>query len=698
MRSARIGVIAIAIVAAAAAVLAAGCGDNVPGNISVIVANDAPWAEALDDFVALTPATGLAVQLVDRVEPPADDVAGFQVAVIDDASIPLEGFRLDAIAGTERSFAVHAHDVLGAQYGVADALEQLGLRFRHPFDTLVPGAPALESDTSADLGIVHQPQVRVRGLQLHTLHPIESYFAVTVPSPGATDDFHRIVDWLVKNRGNYLQWTPLDNIYDPTQYAAWQPFVRELIDYAHARGIRVGINVELFGASNLQQSFDLIDDASAPVAPQIAARVALLTHDLPFDVYDISFGEFSGEDPQSFIDALNAATAEIHALAPAAEVHAVIHVGGNLLVTYMGQTMIYYFLVAFADPSIIADVHTVMYFDLFEPTDGAYQMSDFSPHREYLRQHMCAGQRASYFPEDAYWITFDDAVPLFLPLYVRSRWYDLEQLALAAPPPCAPLDEHLVFSSGWEWDYWLHDTTSLRNSYELPASPLESIARQLTPDLGHDVAQIVADLANAQHDALIGQSLDAYMAGRDALDDAGVAIGDISQPSRTSFDDLVSTTAEERGAFASTTLAQISAHAAALDALLARFDALAVPASRWAGEIRDGLVVDGARAHFVAASYRAVLDHLAGDEASVVDDVAATNAALATAQAAVQRRDGDLHDTHGSRLIARAPNDTIYPYGYLYMADTLCYWNRELDQLSAVLDNTNAAARSCDLL
>lgn len=672
----------------------AACGDNLP---RATITADATWADALADYVSLT-GEGLRFEQVAAVSPPtADaDAPSYQIAIVDDAAIPLEGYRVDPVAGLHRSYVVHAHDVLGAQYGLSDALEQLGFRFRHPLDIYAP--PALEPPPAGAFGVAHQPQVRVRGLQLHTLHPIEPYFALWDPTADPSD-YHHIIDWVVKNRGNFIQWAPLNNIYDANQRAAWQTYTAQIIAYAHMRGIRVGVNIELFSLSNLQEAFNLIDNDMLPIPPQIAAREPLIVDGLPFDVYDISFGEFSDADPQTFIDAVNEATAEFHQLAPSAEVHGVIHVGGNLLVTYMGQTMIYYFLLQYADPSIVADVHTVMYFDLFESADGAYQMTDFSPHRQFLIDHMCAGERASYFPEDAYWVTFDDSVPMFLPLYVRSRWYDLQQLAAAAPPPCVPLDEHLMFSSGWEWGYWLNDTTSLRSAYELPASSYDAIAEQLAPDAGSDLAQIISDVADAQHDALIGQSLAGYLAGRDAVEDGGAAGDDISQPTRTSFADLAAAGSDAVAEFVQTVQAPLAAHAAAMDQLVARLEAVAIPDSRWGRELRDGVLVDRDRAKFVAATYQAALDHLAGDAAAATADVAAANAALADGQAVVHARDADLHDTaaHGNRLISRSNNDTIYPYGYLYFADSLCYWNREMDELTAMIGSSTAMVRSCDL-
>ena len=530
----------------------------------------------------------------------------------------------------------------------------------------------------------------MRGLQVHTLHPIESYFAFWEPSAGSTNDAHRIINWVIENRGNYLQWVALNNIYDPVQYAAWQPFTRELIDYAHARGIRVGLSFELFGQSNLQLAFDLSDDqtGTVPLANQIAARLPLVTQDLPFDVFSLSFGEFFDADPQEFIDATNEVQRQLASLAPAAEMHAVVHVGATQRVIYMGRDLLYYFLVQYCDPAIVPDIHTVMYFDLYESADGAYQHTDFSEHRQYLLDRMCAQQPAAYFPEDAYWVAFDDSVPQALPIYIRTRWLDLANLAQEG---CGPLDEHLVFSSGWEWGYWLHDVASLRNSYELTAAPQDVIAQQLAPDLGVDAAAILDQIGNDQHAALIDNSLAAYIAGRDVAIDAGRAIDTISQPDRITFDDLVAS--GDVDDFAANVLVPLGTYADALDLRQQYLDQLALPDSRWTSELRDGLAIDRLRARFVIAAYSAVSDHIRGVDPTA--DFARATDLLAQAQPVVAGRHADLHDTHGRRLLDKGVNQTYYQYGFLHWADTLCYWQRELDQVATILGNATMAPPSC---
>lgn len=683
MRAAVLPAVLLAVLAASLPVVA-GCGDNLHGSITVVT--DPRWEPALRELVTLTPFSDLA--LVTAL--PASPAEGFQVVVTDDPTIPAEGYQLDApVTGAAGEvLAVHAHDVLGAQYGVAAALEGLGFRFRHPFDPLVPTLPKLGVIDTA----VHSPAVRVRGFQLHTLHPIEGYFAFWEAGDDATDA-HRIIDWVVKNRGNYLQWVALDNIMDPAQHAAWQAATRELVDYAHLRGIRVGLGLQLFGQSNLQSAFDLSDDktGTVPIHDEIAARLPLVTRDLPFDVYAISFGEFFNAEPQRFIDSVNEVQRQLATIAPAAEMHALVHVGAEQRIEYMGESLIYYFLVKFADAAIIPDVHTVMFYNLFEPTGGAYQHTDFSEHRAYLQQRMCAGSKGSYMPETAYWVAFDNSVPQFFPLYVQSRLRDLTELQ-RPEGPCGKLDEHLLFSSGWEWGYWLNDVTSLRGTYELPTSSLDAISAELAPDLGARAAELVDLLANAQHQRVMLDQLTGYLVGRDSVIDAGRTLHIISQPDRVTFDQLAAGTGR---ASVDAMLPTLRAYIDEVAPLVAELDALDLPLSRWTSELRDGFHVDLLRARFVLATYEATLAHLDGDAPTATARYREAAELVASAHSVVRSRHADLHDDHGRRLVDKTANQTFYQFGYLYFAESLCYWERELVQVGGVLGSTSQIPPSC---
>jgi hypothetical protein len=565
----------------------------------------------------------------------------------------------------------------------------MGFRFRHPLDPLVPQVPQLGTVDQA----MHAPQIRVRGFQLHTLHPIEGYFAFWEPSGRSTNDAHRIIDWVVKNRGNFLQWVALDDIItDPMRHAAWKSFTAELIAYAHLRGIRVGINIQLFGQANLQQAFDLSDDTTGtvPIADEIAARLPLITDGVTFDVYDLSFGEFFNADPAAFISAVNEVQAQLAVKAPSSEMHAVVHVGAEQIVSYMGEDLLYYFLVKYAHPAIIPDVHTVMFYNLFEPAHGAYQHTDFSEHLEFIRERACAGKPVGYFPETAYWVAFDNSVPQYFPLYVHNRWLDLARLR--AEGQCGKIDNHLLFSSGWEWGFWLHDVTALRASYELPTEPRDLVAAEFGTDLGAATESVV-QLMTVQRQYLMDRELVQYLAGRDAAIDAGRTLDIVSQPDRITFEDLMA--GSDPAAFETTVMVPLREYADAIDSLDATVRGLDLKESRWSAELRDGFTIDALRARFVLETYGATLAHLAGDAAGASAHVATGAALLAEARAVVKRRHADLHDDHDRLLVDSTTNRTFYQYGYLYNADTLCFWDRELTQVETLLGSATKAPKGC---
>lgn len=658
-----------------ALLFAAACGTSSRPPIEIRV--PAELRQPIEEFAALLPWEPVRV-----VETELAKGDGLRVEIVRDLTCR-ECYRLERVGET---FVVHAAagDVLGAQYGLAALLEAAGFRFFHPFRSRAPERLAIPADAPG-FGVELAPEVARRGLHLHTLHPIEAYYAFWSPSAAHLADARRVVDWIVKNRGNYVQWVALDDIVrEPAALAPWREHTRAIVDAAHARGVGVGAGVQLFGASNLQQGFDLVDSepATADVRAEAEARFPILLDGIAWDVIHLSFGEFFGADPSVFVAGVDAAYAVLQEQAPGTEMVASIHVGDtpDLRVEYMGESILYYFLVKYANPAIVPWVHTVMYYNLFEDAGGAYHHEDFGEHRAFMEERLAAGEPVGYYPESAYWIAFDNSVPTYLPLYVRSRWLDLAMLPA--------LEDHVVFTTGWEWGYWQGDYASLRAGFRRPASWEELFVEMYAPWDGA-VAQAIVALTEAEHEALIVRRLAPFLAGRDVYIDLGDEIGIVSQPDRPSFAEVAALPAAERAAFAGAVLVPFAELAAAAGDARAAFTG----DDPWMAELADGAEVTAARARYVRALYAAVVAHAdGGDPAPLLADA---DAALAAGRAAVQRRHAAMHHPEPLLLTGGDANATIYPFGYLKQADELCYWERERAQARELILGEDTPAAAC---
>ena len=596
-----------------------------------------------------------------------------------------ECYRIDRDG---QHFTVSGGVPLGVQYGIAHLLELHGYRFHHPWKTYLP--PKYVEVDGSQLGRDFAPEVdEKRGLHLHTLHPTEAMHDFWVPSAKNLEGARRTIDFVVKNRGNLVSWYALDDITagGPT-LEAWRAHTQRILAYAKSRGVSTSVTLQLFGKSNLQQSFDLIDDDTVldPV-PELERRLHLLLDDAPFDFVSLSFGEFFRADPAKFVQMVDATYAALQRVRPRIGVTAVVHVGNSdtLRVEFQGTRQLYYFLVRYVNPAIVPWVHTVFYYNLYDDAGGAYQHDDFAEHRAFLEQKLKRQEPAGYYPESAYWVSWDNSVPTYLPVYVKSRHLDLSRLKLAGR-----LRQHLLFSSGWEWGYWQTDVAGLRMAFTLPESWEAPLREQFAPfgPQGAALVEVVKKLGDLQYDALVSRRLGPFLAGRDELLETGKSRGILSQPDRRSFAELLAMSAGERQAFVGNVLEPFGDFSRQLTALEAELEGLQLPAENpYFAEVRDGVGVTAARARFVHLTYRAVVARAAGlpFDALVTD----AEAELARAELIVSRRRKRLWDPDPLEILRNHDTPTVYDYGYLREADTLCFWKRERAQLrNTVLGET----------
>jgi hypothetical protein len=589
--------------------------------------------------------------------------------------------RVDAGGATKVIvYAPGADDLVSGAYAL---LEELGARFFHPKQELVPsfGAPRIPQA----LDVARAPAMRRRGLQPHTLHPIEYFATFMQPSAENLADAKRFVDWLVKTGQNYVQWPLLSTV----DWASWKPHAQAILDYAHARGVRVGAVPQVWGGSALQNNYVLVTDATKADA-QMAAKLDQLM-ELPWDVVELALGEFTSTDPQSVIDWLDYATQYLVAKTPAVEVDVQNHVGNYpaLWVQYQGQTVYYYHLPQFCDPRLGQSVHTLSLFDVYRPW-ATYAHPNFWLQHDYIGQEIPT-RRVTYFPESAYWISADDDVPLFLPEHLYARWLDIHgltaELAAAGLPP---LDGHVTFTSGHEWGYWMTDYLVARMLWS-PADPLDAFVGHVADAYGNcagDVAGALSAFIDLQTQYLFDQRLLAYVQGENTTVDLGYLAGLETHPRRVEFEELVAMSAADRAAFEANVIAGLEAFAAAAqpieDTLSARCRGSDATLAPWCGELWDGVAVVRLRAQHAALLYRAVLLYAGGGDGSAM--LASAAATTDAAAAVIARREaGYRFDL--DRVTGAYQNPTVYAYGYLRQAHTQCYWRRREEQVSFLLAN-----------
>jgi len=563
-------------------------------------------------------------------------------------------------------------DGLGDTYAVYGLLERLGFGFFHPEDTYVPERLTLPET----LDEAHNPGYRWRGTSVHTMHPVEYMDSLLVPSERHLQEVERYVDWLVANRQNYFQWV----LQDTVPLEEWIPHAARIIGLAHARGLRVGIDTPLEFIQ--QNAFALAPDPSAPFQPQIEENLARILLRAPFDVINVELGaaEAIPVDDVRTLEMLNF-TAEHLDTVYGVELIAKVHCTSDQTAPNFGNIN-FNFLPGIADPRVGVMPHTVQFYDLYR-TAPTYGQENFHGIRAFLLEEI--GERTVlYYPESAYWVSFDVDIPLFLPHYVFSRWNDLNRLAASG------MDGQVLFSSGLEWGYWLNEWTALAAAWE-PETPWQELLGRFARIFGQaadPMHRLLADLVEEQGRDLLEGGLIAYLIGWDSADDFGELLAGINfQPRRVLFPEILAMNAEELAAFQASDLARLGVLEETYDAFTQRVEALEplVPerARRWYREVKRGIQVTSLRVQHVRRlnegtvlrrKHRLGLDPEGEDRAMAVFREAID--VRRAAEGIVGEQEPDYR-WPVERIARPRENPTSYEYGYLYTASDGYYWRRE---------------------
>ncbi len=597
-----------------------------------------------------------------------------------------DGYALERTeqAGKTR-IIVYARDAKNLVYGGYALLEALGARFFHPKETFLPklGGPRIPKS----LKVKRKPAFATRGLQIHTLHPIEWFEPLLLPGDANLAEAKRLIDWLARTGQNAIQFYILGTI-PPAQ---WQPHVAKVLDYAHARGVKLGVKTQLWAGASLQNAHALVS-SKVGWQTQMETKLDELMV-VPFDHIGLAMGEFFASDPESVVTWLDHATAYMATKYPKAKLDVTNHVGNypNLYFDFRGEKKVFFYHVPkFADPRLTNSVHTVFLFDLYRPYGGYGHDDGFAMHRNFLFEQL-PKRTIQYIPESAYWATADIDVPAFLPEYINARYIDIHNLTEDVAKKGLPaIDGHILFSSGHEWNYWLTDYLTAQMMWA-PEQPLDAFLGHYTSVYGScapDVGRAFKGFLDLQTKYLFDRRLIAYISGEDAHDDFGYKSNIVTTPKRVQFEELLTMDAAKRTAFERDTVAaleemasQITPHVAAV---AARCRGSKPELKSFCDELRDGMSIVELRARHAAVLYRAVLAKIAGQDAAPW----LVKAKGYTGNAAKVIAEREKHYRFPKEKLADSyKNATIYPFGYLHQASTQCYWHRREEQVAYILEN-----------
>lgn len=592
--------------------------------------------------------------------------------------------------------------VIGNSYVAYAALEQIGYGFLHPLAPTIPTKLTAPMDFSRS----EKPFLPVRGIHLHTMHPTELTHVLQGWGPRGINDaagweslvpeWTMYMEWLLANKQNLVQWVLLeaDDWADFSRSAVRQKRFAKLNAIADAWGIQTAADAPL--SMEQQHAFRLVGDATT-----FDERIANIRKNIDwlagagFDGLSSENGtsEFTHEDPETMLAYMNTMTAyasDTYGMPCNIKIHTSTgqHVSGYVDPVSGGELNIN-FLPYYADPRLGVMPHTVQHYGVDDPAP-TYGNEDFS--RIYAYAKAEAGLRqVLWYPETAYWVSFDVDVPLFLPLYAERRLADLRKFA----SDNAAIDGQVIFSSGWEWGYWLNDVIAARaawNPHPAVKDDLDAYALSLHEALGsagesrEELVNQLVSISKHQRDILIygkykgfspltvvRKNGQAYVQGTETWDDVsdiandyGLSILGRTQPdhlglvsmktpigTKNEYETVKPLLAETRKVFAD--------DATRLEKVPATTD--------WVAELQQAMRVTALRAEQVAALYTYV------DEGNDKD--------LVQAQRALNKAATIVHDrelvyrTDPDRIAGWGVNPTVYRYGYLWTARSMVYWWRD---------------------
>ncbi len=578
-----------------------------------------------------------------------------------------------------------------ALYGLLQ--EKLGFKFYHPRRSIIPSHE--EWPLSSDFTFRAEPRFDKKGFNPHTQHPIEITEQLHgYPEETALRDVKQYIDWLARNQQNYFQFLLLRTV----DINDWISHAEDIVNYAHSRGILVSLDISIHSLQ--QKHFQLVKFPPASFVPfekQIDRKLEILFRaDWDFIKLNTGLGEFYGSLlgfgnlRQRLGDYTKRMIMEEYNTKVQRAKHVIKSGDSDEAKNNVNKPMP---LKDSLERRTIKLIHTVMAYSITEDYAPVYENKNMR-HMYYSLLRQKKWRDTWYWPESAYWITYDNSIPLLLLPYLQTRWDDMNTMEEVG------VYNHAVFSSGWEWGYWLINWSIARwgwdfykNGKQMASSPTQYFY-ELFAD--HRLHELFQQSMNLQSDYLKGKNLLRFMCPANPTDEFPPPMNKQFQPrpewrlpwlhkeaSMAEMDTIVQNGLANLRIYSDSmkTLAQNMKNRLIL---LAEMEKLPHQKLKVLGrELITALQVTALRAQHRAATFHYLIAdrkyRLTEDEAyqETKKQMQRTFCSIrAQAQELVDQQEKIYR--YSPELIARKRvGHTAYHFGYLYPVHNLHFWHRE---------------------
>ncbi|HBA70810.1 MAG: hypothetical protein A2X82_18260 [Geobacteraceae bacterium GWC2_55_20] len=577
---------------------------------------------------------------------------------------------------------LQARSAEGVACGLYGLLQgKLGFRFHHPRESVIP--KYRRWPLPGQFTFSGRPRFEKSGFHLHTMHPIELTEQLLNPDyPNAFEDLACYIDWLARNGQNTMQFVLLRGI----DRARWPRHAARVVEHAHRRGVICGVQISL--SMLQQQAFQAITllQLYPSYTRQVDDTLAWLFQ-APWDF--ISLEPTMGEHLPF-----------LGRLVP----HIQLHLERQVAERYRSLLLLGTHVIGGEDaprePRLAGSgilVHSVMCYSVTETNAPVYGNRNQcfmlrTAQKEQPRRETW------YWPESSYWVGFDTPVPLLLLPYLDARHQDLETMAGVG------VNGHLTFSSGWEWGYWLIDWSIARWAWEyrnsravLPSGPLTPLL-ELLPD--PRLQPLWKEALRLQNFYLKERDLMRFMAAATPFSELPPPFDKPFQPAPEFHYSRLFKSASRREVdlHLGRPIRELEGYAREMGTLSQRMEAIlaeggdragdpaAVMRLKLARELTRALAVTSLRASHRALTLKAlsarVGERSAGRNHNGSSGELLVKARLVRHQALALVKQQESGYRYPLPLLAdRRDSMTAYPFGYLYPAGRLFFWEREEQQV-----------------